>query len=608
QPFFFGLGLLLLALLCSSGCSPEEPRSDLPPGGTSAEDPLPVADRPLLAPRNAAPSVSDPRRTKPNFVSVGESQGLQLQFFSDFVPDRFFLPEVMGGGVGCLDFDRDGWLDVFLPNGTVLIPDESAGDLPRDVLFRRSAANDRFEQVADAAGDALDRYGQGCAVADFDADGFADLYLTNYGANVLYHNNGDGTFAAVSADPVKGSHHWSTSCAWTDLNDDGLPDLYVVNYMNVTEQNIRTCDYNGIGGYCGPGEYDALQDEVFINQGDGTFREQAAELGFTAANGKGLAICVIDFDQDQRAEIYVANDMTENFLYSRSHSASTDASGGPAPLFQNQAGVAGCAVSESGMNEASMGVACADFDFDLQPDIYLTHFYHQKNTLYHNQGNLNFLDDSRRFRVTVTSNDFLGFGVVPFDFDTDGSMDLFVANGHVLGPAYTPNRMLPQLLDNVEGKWLDDISADAGDYFRTPVLGRGAAGIDFDNDGDIDLCVSHIDVPVALLENRTAHVASRVIGLLLEDEFRNVPVGGRVEIHAGHWHRCYPVTAGGSYLSSPDPRVLIPVPDDVTEPVTIRIHWPSGTTQELTDPAAGGYWYVRQGRTEHYQTPFADSL
>ncbi|MCA9064506.1 MAG: CRTAC1 family protein [Planctomycetaceae bacterium] len=543
---------------------------------------------------SAAAGSSSPRRSQPAFNDIADSVGIRFEFHTDFTEDRYYLPEIMGGGVGAIDFDRDGRMDLFFPNGSVLIPDPTNPvPLPGDMLFHQGASG-IFRNDAVVAGVGSPGYGQGCAIADFDADGFPDIYLTEYGRNHLYQNNGDGTFVEVDSSVVGGSQLWSTSCAWVDVNHDLLPDLYVVNYLSVRKDNIRTCDYSGIVGYCGPGEYDALQDEVFVNQGDGTFSDETADRGFISEDGKGLAICVLDFNHDLKPEIYVANDMTENFMFSTTVPGASDAKS--SPQWQNLAGISGCAVSESGMNEASMGVACADFDFDQLPDIYLTHFYHQKNTLYHNQGNLTFLDDSRRFRVTVTSNDFLGFGVVPFDYDSDGAMDLFVANGHVLGPKYSPSRMRPQLLENVEGKWLDDVSSSAGEYFREYWLGRGAAGIDFDNDGDRDLAVSHLAAPVVLLQNDTPPTYSRVYGFQLEDTFRNAPVGGRIEVQVGDWRRSFPVSSGGSYLSSPDPRLLIPVPDDAESAVVFRVYWTSGKVDEYSDLEPGCYWLIREGR------------
>ena len=577
------------------GCSVDRDTESTDRGTPSVE---PARTLPALRERRSPRSAEGVagQAIQPEFRNVAADAGVTFTFHTDYVPDRYFLPEIMGGGVGCLDYDRDGNMDLFFPNGSWLIPDSSeSGAPPRDAFYRNLSQGRQFEQVSAETGLDHPAYGQGCAAADYDADGFPDLYLTNYGDNVLYHNNGDGTFSIVESDVLRGRQRWSTSCAWVDVNDDGWIDLYVVNYLNVTEQNLQVCDYNGIPGYCGPGKFDALDDEVFLNLGDGRFEEAAGRLGFIAADGKGLAVSVLDFDEDLRPEVYVANDMTENFLFSRSRipGASTD-SAAETP-YLNLGYLSGSAVSEAGMNEASMGIAAADFDVDGLPDIYLTHYYHQKNTLYHNRGGLTFYDDSRRFGVTVHSHNYLGFGVVPLDFDSDGATDLFIANGHVIGPNYSPFEMTPQLLLNLDGRGFEDISAAAGDYFRGEYLGRGAAGTDFDNDGDADIVVSHLDAPAALLRNETPPDGGAAVGLLLEDRHRQSPIGGRVEVEAGDYRRTYPIVSGGSYLSSPDPRLLIALPRSLDESALIRIYWTSGAVSEHTDLTPGRYWSIREG-------------
>jgi enediyne biosynthesis protein E4 len=535
----------------------------------------PATDRPL--------HVSNPK-----FRDVARELGLDFSFHADYTPERFFLPEVMGGGVGCLDYDRDGWIDLFFPNGSYLFPEESPPNSPPPVngFYRNTGSG--FESISANAGLDHSGYGQGVAIADYNADGFPDIFLANYGENILYCNQGDGTFLPAMPQPP-GKQLWSTSPAWVDLNGDGWLDLYVVNYLNVTRETTHVCEYEGVMGYCGPGEYEALPDEVFLNLGNGEFEEASARLGLVAPDGKGLAVSVLDFDHDLKPEIYVANDMTANFLFSQTKLGTPDSSS--KTLYKDLAAVSGCAVSESGKNEASMGVGCADFDFDQLPDIYLTHFYQQKNTFYHNRGNLMFYDDSRRFRVVTHSNDYLGFGVVPFDYNLDGAMDLFIANGHVLGPNFPISTMPAQLIANVEGKYFEDVSSKAGDYFALRTLGRGAASLDFDNDGDTDIAVSHLPHPCSLLQNETDTTACSILGLILEDRNRNSPIGGRVEVEGENYKRSYPIVSGGSYLSSPDPRLQIPLPPGDS---TVRIYWTSGKVSEFAELNPGRYWYLRE--------------
>jgi hypothetical protein len=537
-------------------------------------------------PKAVAPAV------KPVFQNVAQSAGIDFTYFNDMVYERFFLPEVMGGGAAWFDFDLDGDLDVYYANGCVLEDPVPGSKSHRNPMFMNLDAKS-FVDVTTECGAGHEGYGQGLAVADFDADGFPDIYVTNFGANVLYRNNGDGTFEDVTETAGVGDALWGTSTAWFDADQDGLVDLYVCNYMNVTLQNKKVCSYNMRKGYCGPGDYEADPDRLYINRGDGTFIESLDDYGMTAENGKGLAMVIVDFDNDLRPEIYVANDMTPNFLFTRSDNPNVRSGVDRDKRYCEIGTTSGCAVSDMGLNEASMGVSCADFDGDGFPDMYLTHFYNAKNTLYHNLGGLMFVDDSKRTRVASTSIHTLGFGTIPLDYDGDGAFDLFIANGHVLGPYQSPNEMSPQLLRNDGRGRFDDISPFAGEYFVDLWLGRGAAACDFDNDGDTDFTVSHLDRPVALMRNDT-RVENRWIGLDLRSANRVPPVGGRIVVTSGDINRVRPITAGGSYLSNHDPRMLFWLPDG---DFTLEIHWPSGKIDRLANPESNRYHRIAEGQS-----------
>ena len=597
------VGILLIASAAGvvlAGCR-REPVT--PPPRQAVADKSPRPD----AAREAPLAGSPPRRTPspapavtPRFENVARTVGIDFTFYSDAVEGRFFLPEVMGGGAAWVDFDGDGRLDLYLMNGCELAsPDPERGEhLNR--LYRNRGGD--FADVTLPAAAARGTYGQGCAVGDYDADGFPDLYLTNYGPDVLLHNTGDGTFEDVSSPAGVADPLWGSSAAWFDVEGDGDLDLYVVNYLDVTFENGRACRFNGVPAYCGPGGYEGVPDRLYVSEGDGTFRDRADELGFTAAEGKGLALAILDFDEDLRPEVYVANDMTPNFLFTRSDPAYAASSGGAdRPMYLEVAKSAGCAVSDMGMNEASMGVACADFDGDEQTDIYLTHFFAQKNTLYQNLGGLSFADVSRRTRVAATSFDFLGFGTAAFDYDRDRSPDLFVANGHVLGPNLEPNEMTPQLLRNDGTGRFDDVSATAGPYFTDRWLGRGVAAGDYDEDGDIDLAVTHLDRPLALLRNDT-RTGRRWVGFELRTPSRVPPVGGRVVVSSGGRRQMLPVIAGGSYLSTSEPRLVFGLGDSAGE-VSAEIHWPSGRIERLEELGTDRYWRIVEGRRPEAVAP-----
>jgi hypothetical protein len=535
------------------------------------------------------PTASDPGHMSdeilPNFQNVAAERGINFQFYSDTKPDRYLLPEVMGGGAGWIDFDLDNRPDLYLVNGSNLQPESSPPSPHRNALFRQSHQG-QFTKVPSHSHCDVPRYGQGCAVGDFNADGFPDLFLANYGPDILLMNNGDGTFLDVSELAGISDPDWSTSTLWVDLDADLDLDLVVVNYLAVTPENNEVCFYGDIKGYCGPGRYDGVADRVYLNQADGTFIESANALGFNPFPGKGLAVVATDFNLDLQPEIYVANDMTANFLYTRRK----DAPDGK--LFEEIAAAAGCAVSGEGMNEASMGISCADFDRNGLNDIYLTHYYQMKNTLYRNLGELLFEDDSWRTGVAAQTFSYLGFGTFPLDYNGDGAPDLFVTNGHVLGAAIQPHAMTPQLFQN-DGKGnFTDVSGRAGEYFRMTWLGRGVAAADFDNDGDTDLAVTHIDQPAALLENRTATQKS-FIGITLASNSRASSICARVTVKSGDSEAMQVQNAGGSYLSSSDGRMIFPVSDRQN---IIEVQWPSGRTDSFRELTPNAYWMILEGR------------
>jgi hypothetical protein len=542
---------------------------------------------------------------RPRFLDVARQSGIDFTYYNDEVPDRFFLPEVMGGGAAWIDYDRDGWLDLFVTNGCP-VKDPDPNQRQHISRLYRNRGNGRFDDVTLASSAWHNGYGQGCAVGDYDADGFPDLFLSNYGADVLLHNNGDGTFTRVTEKAGTTDNDWSTSAAWFDADGDGLLDLYVVNYLDVTWSNHQVCKYSGRVGYCGPGEYHGVPDRLYVNQGDGTFVERLDAYGLTAPDGKGLTVVVLDLDNDLRPEIYVGNDMTPNFLFTRGDTPlakTTDASGGraggppdgqgPPRRYAEVGTFSGCAVSGEGLNEATMGVACADFDGDGLIDLYLSHYYNAKNTLYHNLGNLNFVDDSFSTRVAALSKQSLSFGSLPLDYDRDGAPDLFMATGHVLGKNVQPCAMTPKLLRNDGRGKFHEISQYAGEYFLSLGLGRGVAKADYDNDGDVDLFISHLDHPVVLLRNDTA-TGRHFVGFDLRTRHRIPPIGGRVVVTAGDYRHTEPVLAGGGYLSSSDGRLLFGLCDQ-SGPVDVEVFWPSGRVDKFQGLDVDCYWVVYEG-------------
>ena len=459
--------------------------------------------------------------------------------------------------------------------------------------FFRNLGGQRFEEVTEAALPTLQRFGHGCAAGDFNADGFTDLYVANYGKNSLLLNNGDGTHTEVGALAGVDDDLWGTSTLWFDVDADGDLDLYVANYTDWDATMHELCQYDRVFGYCGPRDYTAEPDRVFVNQGDGSFLEQSQELGLSSPDGKALGVVAVDLDNDGLAEVYVANDMCGNFLFTRSRPPLAKLVDDTSRPYINLANDGGSAVSETGLKEASMGIACGDFDRDGLNDIFLTHFEKQKSTLYRNRGKLMFEDVSRQTEVARHTFTTLGFGTIPFDYDRDGCLDLFLANGHVIGSEHPKARMKPQFLYNRgKAKFVDISEHCEGGYFERPLLGRCAAGGDFDNDGDLDIAVSHLNDPLALLDNETQTNAS-FVGIDVALASRASVVGARVTIRVGKHSQTLPIKSGGSYLASPDPRLLFGVPLNVDE-VEMEVTWPSGAT-ETHRLGVGRYWRVGTG-------------
>lgn len=583
------LWLLAGTLLVLGGCN----RKSAEDTGTnkSAESPTPSGSTPATgpAPKSNTGGSSDSKDTRPSngdaarpsltqFTDIADEAGIDFQFFADQVPGRFFLVESMGGAAAWLDFDLDGHPDLCLPNGS-----EISAESPQhhNELFRNCGG--RFERVSAASGTDHTAYAFGVAVGDFDADGFPDLFITNWGPNTLLRNNGDGTFTELESETWSDSL-WSTGCVWFDANNDGLPDLYIANYLQTTLQDKKTCLYHGLPGYCGPQNFEPQADQVIVNNGDGTFRDATEALGFRVAPAYSLGVMATDLTNDSRPEIVVATDMTANSLFVQDPSGRWADHGSPA----------GVAAGGNGELEAGMGIACADFDGDQHFDFLLTHYYEKKNTLYRNLGDLVFSDNSLRSGIALTSTRFLGFGTNVLDVNGDAAPDLFIANGHVLGPNHDPNAMTAQvLLNNGRGRFRD-VSADCGEYFSRRVLGRGSATADFDHDGDLDVAVVHLDQPLALLEASGAPASW--LGLNLRAPTRTGLAGGRVEVRSAGSTRVIPLTAGGSYLSVSDPRVVLTLPEPQDAELSVRIVWPGGESMEFKDLKRNRYWDIGPGR------------
>jgi len=534
---------LTTTCLCLASCSGEAPE---PSGGPAA----PATDAPW-------------------FVEVAEERGLAWEHFKG-EEVRYWFPEIMGPGVGVLDYDRDGDMDLYLVQSGDL--SQAEGTNAGNRLFANDGEGS-FEDVTDSTGATERGYGMGCACADYDGDGWTDIYVTNVGKNALLKNGGaGGKFSDTAGAAGVDDDSWGTSAAFLDIDKDGDLDLFVVNYLNWSESVELNCmSAFGDPDYCHPNNYNSpATDVLYENNGDGTFSDITTSSGVYEAFGNGLGVAPGDFNSDGLIDIYVANDMTANQLWMNQGDKT----------FKESGLLAGCAVNGEGAAEAGMGVVAFDAENDGDLDIYLTHLREQTNTLYINQGG-GFTDKTSIVGLAGPSLRFTGFGTGAADFDQDGALDLYAANGRV-------GKWRPQFLESDPYAEPDQVyrGVGAGRFKEVMPQGgttepyyansRGMAFVDTDADGDLDVVVGDNHGRVRLLENIAPGQGESV--LLEVVEASGAPaVGAKVTLSAGDLTLVRSVQPAFSYCSSSDPRVHFGL-GDYAGAIDVRIDWPDGET------------------------------
>ncbi len=506
---------------------------------------------------------------------------------------RHLLPETMSGGVALLDFDGDGWLDVYCVQGGSLSlgsGSEPAGTLtPGDRLFR-NRGNGTFEDRTESsriAAIAWGRgYGLGVTVGDYDNDGDPDLFVTRLASYALYRNRGDGTFEdATGPAGLAGRRDNPTSAAFADLDNDGDLDLYVCHYMFWDPEHPRTC-LNDLGEYfyCDPSKVEPAPDHVFRNDG-GHFVDVTAASGLVDLQGRGLGVVAADLDDDHLVDLYVANDGTANYLFRNK--------GGL--RFEDVASEAGVAGSASGGYQAGMGVACGDLDGDGRLDLLVTNFYGEGTTLYQNLGQGLFADHSNASGIGLATRYLLGFGIALADVGNAGRPDVLITNGHVNDRRpYFPYAMPCRLYENRSDGRLVDISREAGDPWEVRRVGRGLAVGDLDNDGRPDAVILAQNEPLAYFHNQSERVGRFIIFRLEGTRSNRDGVGARVTIQAGGRRQVAQRVGGGSYQSANDPRVHFGLGEsDRVEALEVR--WPSGKVDHHENLPAGTGYVLREG-------------
>jgi hypothetical protein len=499
-----------------------------------------------------------------------------------------YLPETTGAGCAFLDYDNDGWMDIYLVNsGKCDFYDPKP--LLRNALYRNNR-DGTFTDVTLKAGVPGGGYGQGIAVGDYDNDGFPDLYITQYGRSILYHNNGDGTFTDVTEKAGVAAPGWSSSAVWFDYDNDGRLDLFVCRFVDFDKSKNLPCALHGQPGYCVPRLYKPTASWLFHNNGDGTFTDVSRESGIGGYLGKAWGVVAADINNDGRMDLFVANDTTSNFLFmNRGHGK-----------FEEIAALSGVAYSEAGRPRSGMGVDSADFDQDGWMDLFVANIDHEKFSIYHNNGDETFDDHADRTSIGRSTQLMSGWGLKFFDYDNDGNLDLIIANGNPddlienVHPEVSYRE--PMLLFHNNGKALADVSVESGPLFGRPLSARGLAIGDFDNDGAVDVLVSVNDAAPLLLRNTAAHENNWVGLKLVGTKSNRDAVGARIAYQAGDLKRSRMKVGGGSYLSSHDPRVVLGL-GKRTKFDWIEITWPQpgGSVERITDIPVNRYITIVEG-------------
>jgi hypothetical protein len=538
-----------------------------------------------LAAGSPAPSV-------PRFVDVTNGSGVIFQHISGPVGEKNFIFETKGGGIGTFDYDNDGLMDLYIVQGSTL-ERARAGQNPHGALFR-NLGNWKFEDVTERAGLTRGAWGMGVTAADFDNDGWVDLYITNLGPNILYRNNGDGTFSDVTAQAGVGDPRWSTSAAFGDYDADGFLDLFVPNYLDVGPDKLPEppgtpkCTYLGRMVMCGPRSLDGAADSLYHNNGDGTFSEVGEKTGVVDRDRYfGLGSVWADLDNDGDLDLYVANDATPNLLFVNRGDGT----------FVERGLLSGLAVSGDGREQASMGVDAADYDNDGLPDVFCTHFAGDYSTLYRNQGNLAFEDVTAAAGLHYPASPLVSWGTRLVDLNQDGWKDIFHANGHVY-PSFEarPNdretyRQPQTLYLNLGNGRFQDASAAAGADLQKPGVGRGAAFADLDNDGDIDVAIAQMNGSPLLLRNDQTGAGHWAMFRTVGRKSNRDGIGARITVSAGGLRQVWEIKRTVGIYSCSDPRAHFGM-GAATRIERVQVRWPSGRTQEFRDVTVDRHFVI----------------
>ena len=529
-------------------------------------------------------------RNVPQLTDIIAKTGIKFTHTS--APEKKYIVESMSGGVILIDYDRDGWLDIYLTNAPT-VEMELKKQKSRSALYHNNK-DGTFTDVSDKAGVAFPGFAMGGAVGDFNNDGWADIYVTCLGSNVLYKNNGDGTFTNVTKTAGVDDVRWSTGAAFGDYDSDGFQDLMVANYVDFKLNDLPgfgsspTCKYRGIDVQCGPRGLKGAGDSLFHNNGDGTFTDVTKKMGVDDLSGfYGMQIVWSDFGGKGKMDAFVADDSTPNLFYRNENDK-----------FGEIGLESGTAVSGDGSEQGSMGVAVGDYLHSGRFAIFVTNFADEYNTLYRNDGDYNFTDVSFAAKVAQASRPFVGWGTGFFDLDNDGWLDLLVVNGHVYpqvgeflsGAKYRQPKLLN--INNGNGTFCD-ASNQAGAALTEMRVSRGAAFGDLDNDGQIDVVIGELDGSPMILRNEGDKTNHWITLELSATKGSPLAIGARIKVTTGSITQTEEIRSGGSYLSQNDLRVHFGL-GKATKVDSIEVRWTNGKTEIIKDVAADKFYAVLQ--------------
>lgn len=535
------------------------------------------------------------------FRDIAEKAGLTTWHHQMGTPEKKYILETTGSGVGLIDYDNDGWLDIYIVNGSTVEAMMGKKTPPHAALFHNNH-DGTFTDVAAKAGVTNDRWGFGVAVGDYDNDGWPDLYVTNFGKNRLFHNNHDGTFTDVSEKAGVTLGNWSTGATWGDYDGDGRLDLFVPGYVHydLTAQPepgtgavaYSFCQFRGEKVMCGPHGLQGEQDHLFHNNGDGTFTDVSVKAGVADKAGYyGLSAVFVDVNNDGKPDLLVANDSTPNYLYINKGDGT----------FEDVSYASGYALNKDGRETASMGIAVGDYRNNGLLDLYHTTFSDDYKPLYRNDGDANFTDVSYEENIAEVTVPFLGWGTAFLDFDNDGWKDLFSVNGHVYRQADkfawgTTWAERPLLFRNMQGKKFELMPAVEGTGLAEVMASRGMAAGDLFNDGKVDAVINNLDGVPALFRNvsddKNHWIAFKLIG---GGKSPRDATGAAIYVTANGLRQREDVYSGGSYASTSDMRPHFGL-GSATTVEKVEIHWPSGAKEEFVPAGVDRIWTVVEGK------------